>query len=185
MNLKFQIYISVLLLQQFLTGVVCNESKNATESSISNFLIKNEEQRKCIMQNCDDSFYVPEESENKRKAKSLHIALLLPEKNENHLVIDAVRPVVELAVDYVKKNILIDFKISTHHRDTQKSSTIGPLQAVELFYARKVNVFLGPVCDYVLAPVARYCGVWNMPIITAGGLATGFGWKVRIFIFQK
>ena len=31
----------------------------------------------------------------------------------------------------------------------------GPLHAVEMFYRRKPDVFLGPVCPYVLAPVVR------------------------------
>ena len=39
--------------------------------------------------------------------------------------------------------------------DTECSSTQGPLHAVEMFYKRKPDVFLGPVCPYVLAPVVR------------------------------
>ena len=31
----------------------------------------------------------------------------------------------------------------------------GPLHAVEMFYRRKPDLFLGPVCPYVLAPVVR------------------------------
>ncbi len=33
---------------------------------------------------------------------------------------------------------------------------------------------MGPVCPYVLAPVARYSGVWNIPILTTGGQANTF-----------
>jgi atrial natriuretic peptide receptor A len=33
---------------------------------------------------------------------------------------------------------------------------------------------MGPVCPYVLAPVARYAGVWNVPILTTGGQANTF-----------
>jgi len=39
------------------------------------------------------------------------------------------------------------------------------------------GVFLGPVCDYVIAPVARYAGVWGVPVITAGGQADAFHHK--------
>ena len=39
--------------------------------------------------------------------------------------------------------------------DTECSSTLGPLQAVEMFYKRKPDAFIGPVCPYVLAPVVR------------------------------
>lgn len=36
------------------------------------------------------------------------------------------------------------------------------------------DVFLGPVCDYVIAPVSRYSGVWKMPVLTAGAQAENF-----------
>ncbi|ESO89768.1 hypothetical protein LOTGIDRAFT_206798 [Lottia gigantea] len=38
-----------------------------------------------------------------------------------------------------------------------------------------VDVFLGPVCDYSLAPVARYSPYWNIPVISPGGFAHDFG----------
>lgn len=40
-------------------------------------------------------------------------------------------------------------------------------------------MFLGPVCPYVLAPVARYSGVWQTPIITTGGQVNTFRNKVQ------
>lgn len=39
------------------------------------------------------------------------------------------------------------------------------------------DAFLGPVCDYVIAPVARYSGVWGIPVLTAGGLVANFELK--------
>jgi len=30
------------------------------------------------------------------------------------------------------------------------------------------------VCDYVIAPVSRYAGVWKIPVLTAGALAENF-----------
>lgn len=39
------------------------------------------------------------------------------------------------------------------------------------------DAFLGPVCDYVLAPVARYAGVWGIPVLTAGAQAEAFRHK--------
>ncbi|KAF4517655.1 hypothetical protein B566_EDAN002887 [Ephemera danica] len=41
------------------------------------------------------------------------------------------------------------------------------------------GVFLGPVCDYVIAPVARYAGVWGIPVLTAGGQAPAFQYKTE------
>ena len=36
------------------------------------------------------------------------------------------------------------------------------------------DVFLGPVCPYVLAPVARYSKIWKIPILTTSGLGVTF-----------
>lgn len=58
--------------------------------------------------------------------------------------------------------------------DTGCSSTQGPLYAVEMFYRRKPDVFLGPVCKYVLAPVVRFSSFWNVPVFTTGGMESTF-----------
>lgn len=39
------------------------------------------------------------------------------------------------------------------------------------------DAFFGPVCDYVIAPVARYAGVWGIPVLTAGAQAEAFRYK--------
>ncbi|MPC90694.1 Atrial natriuretic peptide receptor 1 [Portunus trituberculatus] len=36
------------------------------------------------------------------------------------------------------------------------------------------DVFLGPVEAYVLAPVARFSGAWNVPLLTPGGQPNAF-----------
>ena len=33
---------------------------------------------------------------------------------------------------------------------------------------------MGPVCPYVLAPVARYSKIWKIPIVTTSGLLSRF-----------
>ncbi|CAG5087885.1 Similar to Npr3: Atrial natriuretic peptide receptor 3 (Mus musculus) [Cotesia congregata] len=38
----------------------------------------------------------------------------------------------------------------------------------------KFHAFLGPVCDYAIAPVSRYAGVWGIPVLTTGGQADAF-----------
>ncbi|KAG8224595.1 hypothetical protein J437_LFUL009437 [Ladona fulva] len=39
------------------------------------------------------------------------------------------------------------------------------------------DLFLGPVCEYALAPVARYASAWRLPVVTAGGRADAFRHK--------
>lgn len=36
---------------------------------------------------------------------------------------------------------------------------------------------MGPVCPYVLAPVARFSGKWNIPVLSTGGQAKTFRQK--------
>lgn len=40
-----------------------------------------------------------------------------------------------------------------------------------------LDVFFGPICDYVIAPIARYNSVWGIPILTTGGLTDAFSIK--------
>lgn len=61
------------------------------------------------------------------------------------------------------------------HRDTQCSSVYGPLEAFQL--SNSVHAFLGPMCTYVLGPVVRYAGVWNIPVLTASGRLEFFNQK--------
>ncbi|GIY94967.1 atrial natriuretic peptide receptor 3 [Caerostris extrusa] len=46
-----------------------------------------------------------------------------------------------------------------------------------LYDSGLADIFLGPLCPYVLAPVARYTSVWGLPILTAGGQNDNFDHK--------
>ena len=38
----------------------------------------------------------------------------------------------------------------------------------------RTDVFMGPVCPYVLAPVARFSNIWKIPILTTSGMGVDF-----------
>ena len=38
-----------------------------------------------------------------------------------------------------------------------------------------MHVFLGPVCDYSVAPIARYSPYWHTPVLSAGAMAHDMG----------
>lgn len=40
---------------------------------------------------------------------------------------------------------------------------------------------MGPVCEYVIAPVSRYAGAWRIPVLTAGAQADAFRHKSEHF----
>lgn len=193
MRLKCSI-LSALILYLQLIEIYCNDlihqqnqNLNASTASSSNFVrnfwVQKDKQQECIKQNCDDSLFIIDGQKIKRQ---INIALLIPEKPvvaDKNIVLKAILPVVELAVDKVKSEILPNYELQIHPRDTQCSSTYGPLAALELWSQKKVDVFLGPICDYVLAPIARYCSVWNISIITTGGQSAAFQFKVILVIF--
>lgn len=75
------------------------------------------------------------------------------------------------------------------YRNSQCSDIYGPVHAMEIFYrgagcradhdpksrgVEEIQVFYGPCCKYALSPVGRFAKVWNVPVITPGGLTSGF-----------
>ena len=83
-----------------------------------------------------------------------------------HSMLDSVLPAVVMAAEELGQwswEILVgDTECSStqvlwHDSDSTMSiiTVQGPLHAVEMFYRRKPDLFLGPVCPYVLAPVVR------------------------------
>ena len=123
----------------------------------------------------------------------VNLALLLPSKEGegcDDCLLRPVLPIIELAIINVQA-MLNEYLEDTEYGnqtvirfqriygDTKCSSTIGPLVAVEMVTSKtRPDVFIGLICKYVLAPVSRYAGVWNIPVITPGGLSEAFNLKV-------
>jgi len=64
--------------------------------------------------------------------------------------------------------------LQIHANDSRCSDTWGPLSAFDMYLSRRANVFLGPVCEYAVAAVARYSPHWDIPVITPGALVLDF-----------
>lgn len=147
-------------------------------STSKSLKIKHEQKfMQCMLEMC------PIEKFNSVKPHKIHIALLLPSSPPTDQVttqtLAAILPVIELAIQNVKREKLLnDIELIVHPRDTKCSSTDGPLEAFELHYRGEADVFLGPICDYVLAPVARYASKWETSVISTSGLAAAFNYKV-------
>lgn len=173
---------------QFADG---NESSSSgtDENSASAVMITTQwHQNDCMYRNCLYGKYYETSAQNTssiiHKSHQIHLGVLLPSKSEiserSTQVLDAILPVIELAIKAVKeKRILEGYDLIIHQRDTQCSSTIGPMAAFDLYNRQEADVFLGPICDYVLAPVARYASVWQRPVLTTGGLNSAFNHKVK------
>ncbi|XP_064111440.1 uncharacterized protein LOC135218929 [Macrobrachium nipponense] len=108
----------------------------------------------------------------------IDVAVIVPCNASHQYSRVKVLPVVELAVRHVRetglRGPLANYTINVRYRDSKTSSTDGPLAAVDLYFNKAADVFLGPVDDYVLAPVARFSGRWNVPLLTPGGQPSAF-----------
>lgn len=115
------------------------------------------------------SFAASEESEI---SKPLKLAVLAPGDESQPFSLHKVVPAVLYAVQTLARQGGRAMEVL--HRDTECSSTYGPLAAFSLYNSGLADVLLGPLCPYVLAPVARYSAVWGLPILTAAGQNDNF-----------
>lgn len=185
-----QIKIFAIILHLLFIAIypaTCDEIQNTSSSSSSSteqFLTITD----CIKTLCpfDGLSYSDSLFSSFHSSRQIHLALLLPSTPQTDQIINtqtlaAVLPVIELAIQNVEKQKLLNgYELVIHSRDTKCSSTIGPIAAFELHNRNEADVFLGPICDYVLAPVARYASVWQKPVISTGGLASAFNFKVSV-----
>jgi len=89
------------------------------------------------------------------------------------------------------KTSSIGISVQFDYSNSQCSDMYGPVRAMEIYYGTAgcqdeensglgsvlspdVRVFYGPCCKYTLAPVGRYAKVWDVPVITPGGLTFRF-----------
>lgn len=184
---------SLFIAVQIATG---DDSSRTDENSNSAVMITTQwHQNDCMTRNClYGNYYAtssPNESTIISKNHKIHLAVLLPARTVDEMserstqILATTLPVIELAIQAVKeKKILEGYELIIHHRDTQCSSTYGPMAAFDLYNRQEADVFLGPICDYVVAPVARYASVWQRPVLTTGGLAAAFNHKVKEFALK-
>ncbi|CAG5129644.1 unnamed protein product, partial [Candidula unifasciata] len=100
------------------------------------------------------------------------ICVLVPYDNSRMFSSARVLPAVNLAVSKVKDaGYTAGVKIRINVGNSGCNSRDAPIMAFEYYRRQQVSVFIGPVCDYSLAPVARYAPVWNIPVISPGGFA--------------
>ncbi|XP_052084285.1 atrial natriuretic peptide receptor 1-like isoform X5 [Mytilus californianus] len=103
------------------------------------------------------------------------LGILLPSNSRYPFSIVKVVPAIDLALEHVNRSgLLPNHVLIKNVRDSNCSETIGPLEAIDLYVKREVNVFIGPVCDYAVAPVARFAPSWSIPVISAGAPVKAF-----------
>lgn len=110
--------------------------------------------------------------------RNLTIAVLAPQNDSLPYSLNKILPAIIYAVHSIKSDprftAISNWTINVLHQDTGCSSAQGPLAAFDFYNEGAADVFLGPLCPYVLAPVARYSTVWDIPILTSAGQIDNF-----------
>ncbi|XP_063816549.1 atrial natriuretic peptide receptor 3 isoform X2 [Pseudophryne corroboree] len=108
--------------------------------------------------------------------KKVNMLVILPKDDNYMFSINRVQPAVEYALKSIEKNstLLPGFTFNVTYEDSECGNQALFSLVDTAVKQKKPDVVLGPVCEYAAAPVARLASHWNIPIISAGALATGF-----------
>ncbi|CAG5126337.1 unnamed protein product, partial [Candidula unifasciata] len=109
----------------------------------------------------------------------IKIGVLLPFTGNHQWVLQATFPAIQLATETVQKDptILHGYRFVLNVADSACSETFGPLAAIDMYVNQSAHVFVGPACEYAIAPVARFSYYWGIPVLTAGGMVSAFADK--------
>ncbi|KAH9488964.1 hypothetical protein Btru_058222 [Bulinus truncatus] len=106
-----------------------------------------------------------------RHERVANICIIVPVDEDRMFSLYRVLPAVMLIRDKIKTQIIGVDDIVVRVADSKCSAVHGPIEAFNFYRENQVSVFIGPVCDYSLAPVARYAPIWGIPVISPGGFA--------------
>ncbi|KAL8577969.1 hypothetical protein ACOMHN_011520 [Nucella lapillus] len=105
----------------------------------------------------------------------IKLGVILPYDGHHPWRLQKVVPAVEYAKQTVaRRRWLPGHNLVITTADSQCSETEGPLAAFSMYINNSAYAFLGPACNYAIAPVARYSARWGIPVITAGALVRAF-----------
>ncbi|XP_075443839.1 atrial natriuretic peptide receptor 3 isoform X2 [Ascaphus truei] len=115
--------------------------------------------------------------------EKVNIFVILPSDNSYMFSLARVKPAIEYALRSIKENETLlpgfIFNVSYKNSDCGNQALFNLVDTV--IQLQKPDVILGPVCEYAAAPVARLASHWNIPMMSAGALATGFMQKADEF----
>ncbi|CAG5126255.1 unnamed protein product [Candidula unifasciata] len=108
--------------------------------------------------------------------KPINVVLLVPKNNKYMFSYAHVYPAMDIAIKKLglQERLLPDHYFKVRYNDTKCHEAMGMNLAIQYYFHKQVDVFFGPVCDYVIAPVLRQLTFWNLPMITPGANAWGF-----------
>ena len=106
----------------------------------------------------------------------LNVAVFAPYLPQFMFAMERVLPAVQRAEENIQeRRLLPGYRFHWLPGNSKCNSRDAAMHAFQMVTRYRVALFLGPVCDYSLAPVARYAPYWDLPIIAPGGFAHNFG----------
>ncbi|NXY88484.1 ANPRC protein, partial [Alcedo cyanopectus] len=113
--------------------------------------------------------------------KLIRVLVLLPQDDAYLFSLGRVRPAIEYAVRNLRESSAglppgYAFQLTYEDSECGNRALFSLVDMVAL-QRRRPDLLLGPVCEYAAAPVARLASHWDVPMLSAGALAAGFGAK--------
>ncbi|XP_052526522.1 atrial natriuretic peptide receptor 3 isoform X2 [Tympanuchus pallidicinctus] len=113
--------------------------------------------------------------------KLIRVLVLLPQDDAYLFSLGRVRPAIEYAVRSLRESgagLPPGYAFQLTYEDSACGNrALFSLVDMVALQRRRPDLLLGPVCEYAAAPVARLAAHWDVPMLSAGALAAGFGAK--------
>ncbi|KAJ8286981.1 hypothetical protein GJAV_G00045590 [Gymnothorax javanicus] len=110
--------------------------------------------------------------------EDIDVLVILPKNNSYHFSISEVAPAISYAQQKMKtvKGLYSGLNFNVNYENSNCGDE-ALFRLVDKSCQKKPDLILGPVCEYAAAPVVRIASHWNIPVISAGALASGFSYK--------
>ncbi|KAI5088397.1 atrial natriuretic peptide receptor 3 isoform X2 [Silurus meridionalis] len=116
------------------------------------------------------------ESSSSQVKQDVDVLVLLPRNNSYMFSVARVRPAIDYARQQLARGPLAGLNFTVHYVNSECG--VDALYAlVDRAHSQRPDLILGPVCEYAAASVIRVASHWNIPVISAGALASGFSEK--------
>ncbi|GFR93794.1 guanylate cyclase [Elysia marginata] len=124
---------------------------------------------------------------NRLRPDLIQLGVILPLASHHQWSLKMAVPAISIAVEDVKSetDLLRGYTVQINVRDSKCSETIGPLAAIDMYVNQSADVFLGPACDYSVAPVARFSKYWGIPVLSGGALVSAFRDKTEYRLLTR
>ena len=108
--------------------------------------------------------------------ESVDVLVLLPQNDSYIFSVSRVSP----ALEYARRRLSAGPFAGLNFTLRYVNSNCGMealFALVDVARDERPDLIMGPVCEYAAAPVVRVASHWNIPVISAGALASGFSHK--------